>query len=174
MKAAAIQAAGRPMNPSAMVHGVQRAACSPRARPLSRSSDHGIPESAALTYRSCAVCRAIVLGFSAEGRSSPHCHTEWRFYVLTIRSGRSPSVIEGIPAWDYLAGILRQLPTSGSGAAVCLSVRWVRVEPVEDLLGVRVWAERPGRRRARCVRHGQRWSGGSTTARVRGLRRSAG
>jgi hypothetical protein len=61
-----------------------------------------------------------------------------RFYVLTIRSGGSPSVIEGIPAWDYLAGILRQLPASGSGAAVCLSVRRVRAEPFEDLLGVRV------------------------------------
>ena len=32
----------------------------------------------------------------------------------------------------------RQLPASGSGAAVCLSVRRVRAEPVEDLLGVRV------------------------------------
>ena len=63
---------------------------------------------------------------------------EQRIYVLTIRSGGSPSVIEGIPAWDYLAGILRQLPASGSGAAACLSVRRVRLEPFEDLLGMRV------------------------------------
>jgi hypothetical protein len=50
---------------------------------------------------------------------------------VTIRDRRYSGV-------GLCSGTLRQLPASGSGAEVCLSVRRVRVEPFEDLLGVRV------------------------------------